>query len=238
MRLLLIFAIVFFLLLLLVLLFIQYHKQGVFKGNKNTVLYLLYNDEDISAFKHPQVIPLKIKTQNMYFESQAFREIGVLPDVKNIGFITPSFFRKQKLTLDELLLNIGEGRLQKTVGLVEAEFNRLAFLTKFHGENFIKIWRWLIVELGYKDHVNSDFKGFSANMWVSNREFVLNFIKVARRAMDLCDNAPADIKEMLYSDTHYNGSVKHKMMEKFGVPHYPFHPFILENLVCFLAHLE
>jgi hypothetical protein len=230
---LLIFAIVFFLLLLL---FLQNKGLGVFKGN--TVLYLLYNDEDISAFRHSQVIPLKINAQNEYFESQAFREIGLLPDVENIGFITPSFFRKQKLTLDELLLKVGGGRLQKTIGLVEAEDNRLAFLTKFHGENFIKIWRWLISELGYKDHVNDDFKGFAANMWISNKEFVVNFIRVARRAMDLCDNAPPHIKELLYSDTHYNGSVKHKMLAKFGIPHYPFHPFILENLACFMAHLE
>jgi len=43
------------------------------------------------------------------------------------------------------------------------------------------------------------------------------------------------IKELLYSDTHYNGSVKHKMLTKFGIPHYPFHPFILENLACFLT---
>jgi hypothetical protein len=232
--LLLIFAIVFFLGLLLVL---QYQKSWGYKTN-NTILYLLYNDEDISAFTHRQVIPLQIKAQNEYFESQAFREIGVLPDVENIGFITPSFFRKQKLTLDELFLKVGNGPLHRTLGLVEAEDNRLAFLTKFHGENFITIWRWLISELGYKDHINTDFKGFAANTWVSNRAFVVNFIKVARRAMDLCDNAPPHIKELLYSDTHYNGSVKHKMQAKFGIPHYPFHPFILENLACFLAHLE
>jgi hypothetical protein len=229
----LLFAVVFFLFLLLVLQ--QSNTQSL---HNSTVIYLLYNDEDISKFRHPQIIPLKINVQNEYFESQAFREIDKLVDVKNIGFITPAFFRKQELTLDELFLKIGSERLEKTVGLVKAEDNRLAFLTKFHGENFIKIWRWLIAELGYKNHVNDDFKGFSANMWISNREFVLNFIKVARQAMDLCDNAPADIKKLLYSDTHYNGSVKHKMMEKFGVPHYPFHPFILENLACFLAHLE
>jgi hypothetical protein len=218
-----------------VLLVLQYQRNGV---RKNTILYLLYNNEDISAFRHPQIIPIQIKAQNEYFESQAFREIGVLPDVENIGFITPSFFRKQKLTLDELFLKVGEGPLNKTLGLVEAEDNRLAFLTKFHGENFITIWRWLISELGYKDHINTDFKGFAANTWVSNRAFVLNFIRVARQAMDLCDNAPPHIKGLLYSDTHYNGSVKHKMLAKFGIPHYPFHPFILENLACFLAHLE
>jgi hypothetical protein len=221
--------IVFFLFLLLVL-----EKQK----KPSTIIYLLYNDEDISRFSHPQIIPLKIKTQNEFFESEAFREITTLPDVKNIGFITPAFFRKQKLTLDELFIKIGSNRLPHTIGLVEAEENRLAFLTKFHGENFIKIWRWLITELGYSAHINDDFKGFSANMWVSNREFVHNFIKVARKAMDLCENAPNHIKELLYSDTHYNGSIKHKCLEKFGVPHYPFHPFIIENLPCFLAHLD
>jgi hypothetical protein len=44
---------------------------------------------------------------------------------------------------------------------------------------------------------------------------------------------PENIKEMLYSDPNYNGSIKHLCMEKFGIPHYPFHPFILENLILY-----
>ena len=121
---------------------------------------------------------------------------------------------------------------------MEAEDRRLEFLTKFHGENFLKIWHWLIKELGYSEYYDKDFKGFSANMWVANRKFTKRFIKIAKRAMKLCEDAPPEMKALLYRDPNYNGSIKRLCFEKFGIPHYPFHPFIIENLVCFLTHLQ
>jgi hypothetical protein len=75
-------------------------------------------------------------------------------------------------------------------------------------------------------------------MWIANKQFVEKFLKTAKQAIYLCENAPENIKEMLYSDPNYNGSIKHLCMEKFGIPHYPFHPFILENLICLLSHIE
>ena len=203
----------------------------------STVIFLLYNNEDISKFSHPNVVPYKIHNQTVFFESEAFRSINDLPKANNIGFITPSFFRKQQRTLDDIFETTGD-TLASTFPLVEAEENRLAFLSKIHGPNFLIIWKWLITELGYAEYVEMDFKGFSANMWIANRDFVQRFLVVIKRAIYICENAPDKMKTLLYSDSHYNGSIKHHCLEKFGVPHYPFHPFIMENLPCFLSHLD
>jgi len=203
-----------------------------------TVLFLLYSNEDITNIKHPNIIPYKIHNQTVFFESEAYRNMDDLPNTPNIGFITPAFFRKQQRTLNDIFEIIGTKLLHQTFPLLEAETNRLAFLSKYHGENFIIIWKWLIVELGYPEYIDVDFKGFAANMWIANRNFVKRFLVVVKRAIYVCENAPDTIKKLLYSDSQYNGSIKHLCMEKFGVPHYPFHPFILENLPCFLSHLD
>jgi len=221
-----------------VIVIMSYVVYSYFIKQPTTVIFLLYNNEDISNFQYPNIVPYKIYNQTVFFESEAYRKMEDLPNVANIGFITPSFFRKQNRSFNEVFKEIGDEPLRQTLGLVEAQENRLAFLTKFHGENFIIIWKWLIVELGYPEYINIDFKGFSANMWVANRNFVLRFLVVVKRAIHICENAPDKMKKLLYSDSHYNGSIKHLCMEKFGVPHYPFHPFILENLPCFLSHLD
>jgi hypothetical protein len=198
---------------------------------------LLYDSEDISSFANADIIPYKLREQTVYFESEAFRHMGALPHARNIGFITPSFYRKQTRTLDEMFATVPEN-LTTTYYLVPAEDRRLAFLSKFHGPAFMKIWTWLISALGYEKYKEHDFKGFSANMWIAPRPFVVKYVHVMKRAIYLCDNAPKEIHALLYSDPHYNGSIKDKCMEKFGIPHYPFHPFIMENIICFTTYLN
>ena len=61
----------------------------------STKLFLLYNDENISEYLHPDIIPLKLN-QTPYFESEAFRMLDDLPNAENIGFLTPSAKRKIK----------------------------------------------------------------------------------------------------------------------------------------------
>jgi hypothetical protein len=215
------------------LLYLIYRKFATPK----TKIFLLYNNEDITRFNHPDIIPYKLN-QTLYFESQAFDEIMHLPNVTNIGFITPSFFRKQKLSLEQVFEHCNKGLLQSTVFLLDSTSNRIEFATKYHGPAFKTIWTWLINELGYKKYSNDDFKGANSNMWVARREFVVKFLHEAKRAIFLCNNAPEHIKVLLFSDSRYDGQAKNQMMQKFGIPHYPFHPFILENLIAFYTYLD
>jgi hypothetical protein len=210
---------------------------------RKTKIILLYNDENISQFKHPDIIPYKLENQTVYFESQAFDEIVELPYSTNIGFITPSFFKKQNLTLDELFEHVNRSSLKSTLFLVPLMSNpipgnRIESMTEFHGPAFKTIWVWLLGELGYSQYSDADFAGGSSNMWVAPRDFVVKFLVKAKQAIYLCNNAPEHIKTLLYSDPHYEGNAKHLMMEKFGIPHYPFHPFIMENLISFLTYLN
>ncbi len=204
---------------------------------RKTKIFLLYNNEDISQFNHPDIIPYKMK-QTVYFESHAFDEITHLPHVTNIGFITPSFFKKQELSLEQLFEHCNKEHLKSTYFLLDGPGNRIESMTKFHGPPFKTIWTWLINELGYKEFSNADFRGGSSNMWVARKEFVEKFLYQVKRAVFLCNNAPEHIKVLLYSDPHYEGGAKNQMMQKFGLTHYPFHPFIFENLIAFFTYLD
>jgi hypothetical protein len=208
------------------------------RKSTDTKIFLLYNDEDISQYQHPDVIPYKIVNQTVYFESQAFAEITNLPDATNIGFITPSFLKKQKLTIKQVFDKSNKAELKSTYFLVDGPDNRIQAMTKFHGPTFKKIWNWLLSELGYQEYVDADFFGGSSNMWIARREFVEKFLDKLKQAILICDNAPEEMRKLLYSDPRYEGNIKHLMFKKFGIPHYPYHPFIMENLIALFTYLD
>jgi hypothetical protein len=122
--------------------------EAVYLNNleQKTHYFLLYYNEDISEYNHPNVTPIKLSEEYfLFFESRGFLQLDIsnLPDVDNIGFITPSFYRKSGIqNLDEIsnitlknneiigffLTNVSTTCLREAVGN--------------HGQNFTIIWTY------------------------------------------------------------------------------------------------
>ena len=206
----------------------------------SVTIFLLYHNEDISEFEHPGITPLRVKEGNKYYESQIFNELNDIPETDILGFITPSVFKKYgKRDLNEL---VKQAQLIKTDTIVPYAYNPdlcPSQAAQWHGQLFVSLWTWLIEEMGYSADTNDKYHVICCNMWFAPRHLFIKYIAFARRAMNIIENAPKDIQEAFFSDSGYCGKLDQKgCLEKFGVPHYSFHPFIMERLIAFFKYIE
>ena len=74
---------------------------------QTTHYFLFYYNEDITQFIHPQITPIKLsETDKVYFEYRGFSQIKSVPDVDNIGFLSPSFFKKSGISTVDAICDI------------------------------------------------------------------------------------------------------------------------------------
>jgi hypothetical protein len=205
-----------------------------------TKLFLLYSNEDISKYAHPDVIPLKLD-QTHYFESEAFRMLKNLPNVENIGFLTPSSKHKIKDFSIEKLLKLNPDPIVFLYGggihkYVPTEKQAV----ESHGEKFLTIWKYVLDKhLISHSVMNTYCAGFS-NLWIAKRDFVVEYLKFAKTTMFFLDNSPEQIKKIIFSDSEYPGLLikTNVLQEKFGFNYYPYHPFIMERLISLFTRLK
>lgn len=204
--------------------------------NNNTIYYLFYSDEDISAFQHPNIIPIQLQPGTILFESQGYLNINIVPDAQNIGFITPSLFYKTHIrSIDELFqLTIEPSTIY---GFILNYEHCIGDAVKNHGETFKPLWEYMIDELGY--FTQNDFMTCYCNMWVAEKKVVTEFLQCLKQASNILYSAPSAIQTLLNSDAQYKGKIAPAvLLEKFGFPHYTFHTFLLERLVGFFAMVK
>jgi hypothetical protein len=206
---------------------------------KSIKIFLLYNDEDISAFNHPDIIPVKLN-QTEYFESEFFRMIKPedVPDVDNIGIITPSLFKKcNGITLDTLLKMRPNPYIVKLYPTNEPCENNA---TLYHGIFFIVLWSWILEQYDISYLNFNEYAVFFSNLWITRRDLFIEYLTFAKNTMNLIDNAPLRIKEVLETDpNYYLGKIGKNTLElRFEKPYYPWQPFLMERLICLFIHLK
>jgi len=209
---------------------------------QNVRIYLLYNTENIDEYlTDPRIFPLKLEPQGEFFESEAFRMLNIsdIPsEIEYIGFITPSFFRKTRLTLKD----IAPPQNRKNIRAFWAKRNGgesyIDQGARYHGAIFRRIWDWLIENLGYNSE-GITYKQYHiwSNMWILSRGNFEIYLEIAKKAVNLLDNAPPHIKSLLFSDAlYYEGKLSSdRLLKLCGTQHYPFHPFIMERLIPFVC---
>lgn len=201
-------------------------------------LYLLYHDEDITNFHHPDIIPVKLN-QTVYFESEFFRmlDISKIPDADTIGIITPTIEKKTKKSLSEFLsiCELPIPHIQSFVHHEIRENDMLDLAVASHGEEFFTVWNYLLHSLHLK--YEHGCQGFYSNTWIAPRNIFIEYVTIAKNAIQILDNSPKFIKDKLYSNSKYKIPTL-KMMEVFKLSYYPLHPFIMERLICIFAHLK
>jgi hypothetical protein len=205
---------------------------------KKTKLFLLYNDEDISSYIHPDIIPLKLN-QTEYFESEAFRMLNEsdLPHVENIGFITPSSrFKIPNFSIDNIL------QLQPTpiIFLWPQQVKCEEHAISYHGPNFLTIWKYLLNCHRISHKVINTYNVKFSNLWIAKRSFVIEYLQFAKKTINYLDNSNAEIKNILFSDSHYPGKLLNTgvLEKKFNLSHYPFHPFVMERIICLFNRIK
>ena len=208
---------------------------------KDTTIFLLHHNEDISEFEHPCITPLQVKKGCKYYESQIFNELDEIPDTEFLGFITPSVFKKYgKRDLNELVKQVQSIKPDTIVPYAYNPNLCPGEAAQWHSPLFVSLWSWLIEEMGYSRDTNDKYHVICCNMWFAPRHLFVKYIAFARKAMNIIENAPKHIQEAFFSDSGYRigKAGPQECLEKFGVPHYPFHPFIIERLISFFKYLE
>jgi len=207
----------------------------------NIKYFLTYHKEDISAFQHPGIIPLKLD-QTEYFEYESYRMLKPedIPDVKYIGFISPKVLIKSKYKTVESLFTVDTSISFRNISVHEQSKPCEKFATKNHGVNFLVLWSWLLTQLGIPLTIMNTYPVFYCNCWVADRNTFISYLEFAKKAITIIDNAPEDIKEVLESDPKYQGPLLKTgiLEERFGKPYYPWQPFLMERLVCVYAHIK
>jgi hypothetical protein len=100
---------------------------------------------------------------------------------------------------------------------------------------FSSLWYRLLFykKLSYFDILNSDIKAFFGNYWMCKPSWMEAYIEFFKDCKTILENQ-TDLQEDLWSDTGYKGKLsKEKLLEIYGKPYYPYHPFLLERLPCF-----
>jgi hypothetical protein len=221
--------------------------QAILKPSKPTSIkqtnhyFLFYYDEDISAYKQPYITPIPLQANHpTLFESRGFFQITDLPNVDNIGFLTPSFLKKTRIPLHELR-NI-ELEEHTICGFIwnGTEKNCLAQAKTSHGPVFQKLWNRILELLGYVHLIGKDFLCSYCNMWLANRTIVENYLVFIQRVMTTMLEFTGHWKTLLESNSKYPGKLvlNNQIKTRTGFPHYTFHAFLAERMIGLFAMLK
>ena len=203
--------------------------------------FLFYYDEDISAYKQPYITPIHLQANHpTLFESRGFFQIQDVPDVDNIGFLTPSFLKKTKISLHELQNIELEGNTICGFVWNGTEKNCLAQARSSHGPIFQKLWNRILETLGYVHLIGKDFLCSYCNMWLANRNVVESYLVFIQRVMTTMLEFTGHWKTLLESNSKYPGKLvlNNQIKNRTGFPHYTFHAFLAERMIGLFAMLK
>jgi hypothetical protein len=212
---------------------------------KNTRIYLLYYNEDISDYVgDSRIMPLRLDPQTVFCESEAFRiikESDIPEHIQYIGFITPSFLRKTGLTLAD----IAHPGTEKTLVAFHKGWdackhtNYVDMASRAH-PYFAPIWAWLMHRMNIKAFsFPYSCNHIYCNMWLTDKHTALDYMRFARLFMAAIMTAPVEIKELIHADSTYRGKrPTENLLSVFGRPYYTYHPFLMERCIMLYCDLR
>lgn len=108
--------------------------------------------------------------------------------------------------------------------------------TNYYHPKFKVLWIKILTKLGYslEQILNNNIKGFYCNYWITTPKLMLEYIQFFKKVKNVINNYQ-DIQDDLWSDSKFQSTTlltPEQCMQKFGIPHYPYHPFIYERIPC------
>ena len=99
---------------------------------------------------------------------------------------------------------------------------------------FFEVWNPLMHALGISPRtIPHDMPTFFCNYWCATPKVMLNFIKFFASAVHVLENVMGNARDALWSDSTYGTHLSvDRLMEVYGKPYMPLHPFVGERLAC------
>jgi len=115
------------------------------------------------------------------------------------------------------------------------DMNIIDFTTYYHPK-FRTLWIEILSKIGYSmDQIlNNGIKGFYCNYWITTPKLMMNYINFFKKVKDVINNYE-DIQYDIWSDANFQSTTlltPEQCFQNFGVPYYPYHPFIYERIPC------
>jgi hypothetical protein len=172
-------------------------------------------------------------------ESRVFLQLDIenIPNVDNIGFLTPSFFRKSGIQSISEICNIAVHD-REIVGFYLTDIDSICLkkAEMNHGPNFVSLWNHLLVEMGFQTCIGKDFVCTYSNMWVCKRSMAIEFILFMRNVIKTMLSFSGKMSEILHSNSGYVGNATNMLEQKAGFRHYTYHAFLCERIIGLFAH--
>lgn len=103
----------------------------------------------------------------------------------------------------------------------------------FH-PNFSKYFQHIMNQIGYKWNHSLFLDVFYCNYFVAKSELYEKYvIEMLSPAIDVMQEMPE-----LFNNSQYPHKLPADLKQKFGIDHYPYHPFICERMFSYFAHLH
>ena len=202
---------------------------------QTTHYFLFYYNEDIRAFRHPNITPVRLNEENaVFFESRGFLQIDInsIPVTDNIGFLTPSMFRKSRVrSINDLFkIPIAENTI---VGFYSLINNTLQNAKQFHSPTFIHLWKNILTRMNYAAFENREFRCSFSNLWVTKRAIAIDYIHFIRSVINTIKNTTGKEKTLIFSKIDYTtGRLSSEVLkQRTGYPHYTYHAFLCERMI-------
>lgn len=166
-------------------------------------------------------------------------------DWKNYDYVgTLSWRSFQKIPLPNLYSDNSQRLITEQnpdiVTFYHTELNLIDQATQSHGNNFSKIWHYILKKVGFSDDqiFDPNISTFFSNYWMTKPEIMIKYIEFFAKIKDIIEN-DNEIKPDLYHNARYGTYVSgRRLIEIFGVPYHPLYIFVLERLPCFFFHQQ
>ena len=155
-----------------------------------------------------------------------------------VGCIGWSAF--DKVTSDDFDTIISQSSNADVVAFMYRGDSMVKIADRWH-PNFSKIWQPVLESMGYSqnDILSDAIPSFYCNFWVARPSHMAAYMSFFQKFKIQLETMP-EIQSFLWSDSTYKDRGtdiakldEEKCMSVWGVPYYPYHPFLCERLPCF-----
>jgi hypothetical protein len=214
--------------------------QIIFREDQISKLdYLHVYNPDCTVFFENTIIRNLIN-QNLHLESDYFgvvshklrEKIGITKDnwknCKNIAKTSVKDFTPEQFQ-EELYKHRPDAMsFQRHI-----PHDPVTFANNFHPK-FSKYFKEIMEKAGYKWEPTRFENIFYCNYFVAKSEIYEKYVKeMLAPCMDVMEGMPE-----LMENSHYSEKLREDLKIKFGIKHYPYHPFLCERMFSYFAHLH
>lgn len=217
-------------------------------------VYQIYFNE--SQQLEPEYIPYKNENCTVFFENSVIVDLineGANLNSAYFGVVSYKLREKIGSVMKERWANIpniaNHSVKEFTPDLFETELSKhlpdvmsfqrhlphdpISVAERFH-PGFTKHFKTIMNEIGYDWNPTHFENVFYCNFFVAKSDIYDRYVKdMLKPAMEVMKS-----RVSVFENSHYPERLPDNLRQKFGISHYPFHPFLCERMFSYFAHLN